>query len=79
MSSSGLDEVMVVSEYAVNAAYTSLWQSASRHNIDASLLHGHFGRDDFQATFRALRVRLLSNGNAVILVDIDEGESGTLR
>lgn len=79
MSSSGFDQIMTISEHTVNASYASLWQSASRYHLDADLLHGPFDTDAFQATFRAFRIRLLSNGNAIVLVDIDEGESNVLR
>lgn len=79
MSSAGFDQIMTISEHTINATYTSLWQGASRYRLDAGLLHGPFQTDKFQATFRALKICLLSSGNAIVWVDIEEGESRVLR
>ena len=79
MAKSGYDSVSTVSEHTLNAAYASLWKNASRDHLDEVLLHGAFETDEFHALFRPLKVRLLSNGKAVVWVYIDEGECNILR
>lgn len=68
----GYDQVLAVSEESINSLFYSLWTRSQHSEADASL--AKWSMDIFTASFDAMRVRLLSNGNAIVWVTIHDGQ-----
>lgn len=68
----GYDQVLAVSEESINQMFFSLWSKATRKDFDVLL--SKWTLDMFTASFEALRVRLLTNGKAIIWVNVHEGQ-----
>lgn len=72
------DEILTLSEQTVNAVFAGLWKkdTEERHGGIAQWVHA---AGSFQASFAAFKVRLLSNGTAMVWVNVDEGETAVVR
>ncbi|PSR75662.1 hypothetical protein PHLCEN_2v8953 [Hermanssonia centrifuga] len=72
----GFDQITSISEQSINTFFTSLRRKAT-DGTEASL--ARWSLDRFNATFSALKVRLMSNGKAVIWVNISEGDMAVAK
>lgn len=69
LSLSGADQVLAFSEDSINRILFSRWHSAGASNILST-----WTRDSLKLSFNPFTVRLLSNGKAILYVDIAYGE-----
>ncbi|TCD65183.1 hypothetical protein EIP91_003005 [Steccherinum ochraceum] len=73
----GFDSVTAISQGGIIAQFLSLWTSAHTSK-DASLLKWSYD-DFFQASFKPMTLRLLSNGRAIVWINLAEGFLRTLK
>ncbi|KAG8800448.1 hypothetical protein FRC16_002842 [Serendipita sp. 398] len=68
----GYDQVLAISEESINQMFFSLWSRASKSEFDGAL--AKWSKEIFSASFEAIRVRLLSNGKAIVWIGIHDGQ-----
>lgn len=73
----GFDQIVAISQGGLIAHFLTLWNSA-RTSKEASLVKWNY-EDYFEATFKPMTLRLLSNGRAIVWVHLQEGFLKTLR
>ena len=73
----GFDQIMAISQEGIIADFLALWNTA-RTSKDASLVKWSY-EEYFEATFKPMTLRLLSNGRAIVWVHLQEGFLKTLR
>lgn len=73
----GFDQIMAISQGGIIAHFLTLWNNA-RASKEASLVKWAY-EDYFEATFKPMTVRLLSNGRAIVWIHLQEGFLKTLR
>jgi hypothetical protein len=73
MSLFGFDQVLAISEQSINEMFYSLWVKASKTCSGRLRSLYEYREQQFDATLGPLTVHLLSNGKAVIFVNIEEG------
>ena len=69
----GFDQVLAISEQSINEMFYSLWVKASKACSGRLRSLYEYRESQFDATLGPLTVHLLSNGKAVIFVNIEEG------
>jgi hypothetical protein len=67
----GYDQILAVSEESINQMFYRLWSKSTRKDFDVVL--SKWSLDMFTASFESLKVRLLTNGKAVVWVNVQEG------
>jgi len=73
MSLFGFDQVLAISEQSINEMFYSLWVKASKSCSGRLRSLYEYKECQFDATLGPLTVHLLTNGKAVIFVNIEEG------
>ncbi|THH28534.1 hypothetical protein EUX98_g5660 [Antrodiella citrinella] len=73
----GFDQIMAISQGGIIAHFLTLWNN-SRTSVEASLVKWAYD-DYFEATFKPMTMRLLSNGRAIVWIHLQEGFLRTLR
>lgn len=75
----GFDQVIAISQSTINAFFQSLWSSGQNHrNSDHALVkwrHEEF----FNARFKPMTLRLLSNGRAIVWIHLEHGHLKVLK
>ena len=69
----GFDQVLAISEQSINEMFYSLWVKASKAGSGRLRSLYEYKEYQFDATLGPLTFHLLSNGKAVIFVNIEEG------
>ncbi len=72
----GFDQITSISEKSINTFFTLLRRNAT-DGIEASL--ARWSLDRFNATFSSLKIRLLSNGKAILWINISEGDMAVAK
>ncbi|KZT64494.1 hypothetical protein DAEQUDRAFT_678489 [Daedalea quercina L-15889] len=75
----GFDQVIAISQSTINTFFESLWTGGQsyRHN-DHALVNWHYD-EYFNARFKPLTLRLLSNGRAIVWVHLEHGHLKVLK
>ncbi|KAL4248925.1 hypothetical protein ABKN59_007566 [Abortiporus biennis] len=73
----GFDQITAISQASLNEHFRSLWQVA-RSGREKSLYSWKY-EEFFEATFKPISLRLLSNGRAIVWVHLQGGFLKTLR
>jgi hypothetical protein len=66
----GYDQILAVSEESINQLFLSMWTRGSRSDGDILSKWKH---ELFSAQFSAPKIRLLSNGKAIMWIHVNEG------
>ncbi|TFY68932.1 hypothetical protein EVJ58_g722 [Rhodofomes roseus] len=75
----GFDQVIAISQSSTNAFFESLWTGAQNHrHSDHALVKWHYD-EFFNARFKPLSLRLLSNGRAIVWVHLEHGHLKVLK
>ncbi|THG96118.1 hypothetical protein EW026_g5654 [Hermanssonia centrifuga] len=74
----GFDQVIAISQGAINAHFQKIFSVAQVNRTDQTIARWSY-EDYFRASFEPLTVRLLSNNKVLIWVRIKEGHVKTLR
>lgn len=70
----GFDEVVVISQTMINSQFQSLWASTALNpNAGEAVLNRWSYQDFFDAAFKPINLRFLSNGKALVWVNLHEG------
>ncbi|KZT11520.1 uncharacterized protein LAESUDRAFT_274940 [Laetiporus sulphureus 93-53] len=77
----GFDQIVAISQSSVNANFVALWDLAqiTKSEEHTSALAKWSHESYFSATFRPLTLRLLSNGRAIVWIDMQEGDLKILK
>ncbi|PSS11038.1 hypothetical protein PHLCEN_2v3334 [Hermanssonia centrifuga] len=66
------DQILAISEESIDSQFLSMWIKATHNQFDQSL--AQWSLDLFNASFHAIKVRLLSNGKAIVCINIHQGD-----
>jgi len=75
----GFDQVIAISQSTINAFFQSLWSGGQnqRHN-DHALVKWRY-EEFFNARFKPMTLRLLSNGRAIVWIHLEHGHLKVLK
>ncbi|KZT65463.1 hypothetical protein DAEQUDRAFT_524238 [Daedalea quercina L-15889] len=75
----GFDQVIAISQSTINAFFESLWTDGQNHrHSDHSLVKWRY-EEFFNARFKPMTLRLLSNGRAIVWVHLEHGHLKVLK
>lgn len=75
----GFDQVIAISQSTINAFLQSLWSGGQNHrHSDHALVKWHY-EEFFNARFKPITLRLLSNGRAIVWVHLEHGHLKVLK
>ncbi|KAI0916987.1 hypothetical protein AcW1_007702 [Taiwanofungus camphoratus] len=76
----GFDQIVAISQASLNAFFNSQWVlSQSARSEHTSVLSKWAYEQYFSATFKPVTLRLLSNGRAIVWINLEAGHMKTLK